>query len=215
MITERYGVDCRMHNYIEFFSMPENVVIALMIIFGVAQGIGELLELKGKVVPEYLKVRKYFKRKREERDAIKKVPETLKNVEMLLSNVDNHYSKDNISMRDGWMKGVDTNIDEMRQWMRKLDEKLDKNSAVTLAIRIENMRNTIIDFAAYVSDESKMVTREQFKRVFKTYEEYEGIITDNGLTNGEVDIAIHIIRESYEHHLRKHNFIEDEWGLDV
>ena len=204
-----------MHNYIEFFAMPENVVIALMIIFGVIQGIGELLELKGKVVPEFLKVRKYFKRKREEREAIKKVPETLKNVETLLNSVDNHYSKDNITMRDGWMKGVDTNIDEMRQWMRKLDEKLDKNSAVTLAIRIENMRNTIIDFAAYVSDETKAVTREQFNRVFKMYEEYETIITDSGLTNGEVDIAIHIVRESYEKHLRKRNFIEDAWGLDV
>lgn len=204
-----------MHNYIEFFGMPEKVVIALMIIFGVAQGIGELLELKGKVVPEFLKVRKYFKRKREEREAIKKVPETLKNVETLLNSVDSHYSKDNITMRDGWMKGVDTNIDEMRQWMQRLDEKLDKNSAVTLAIRIENMRNTIIDFAAYVSDETKAVTREQFNRVFKMYEEYEAIITDNGLTNGEVDIAIHIVRESYEKHLRKHNFIEDAWGLDV
>ena len=204
-----------MHNYIEFFGMPEKVVIALMIIFGVAQGIGELLELKGKVVPEFLKVRKYFKRKREEREAIKKVPETLKNVETLLNSVDSHYSKDNITMRDGWMKGVDTNIDEMRQWMQRLDEKLDKNSAVTLAIRIENMRNTIIDFAAYVSDETKAVTREQFNRVFKMYEEYEAIITDNGRTNGEVDIAIHIVRESYEKHLRKHNFIEDAWGLDV
>lgn len=202
-----------MHNYLEYFNLPASVFIAVMIVFGIMQGVGEILEFKGKVVPECMKIRKYFKRKREEKEAIRRVPETLGDVKTLLSNVDRHYSSDNIAMRDGWIKGVDESIAELRLWMQKLDEKLDKNNQDTLAIRIENMRNTIIDFAAYVSDEGKQVTREQFNRVFKMYEEYESIITENGLTNGEVDIAIRIIREAYEKHLRTRTFIEDMWEI--
>ena len=41
---------------------------------------------------------------------------------------------------------------------------------------------------------------------------YEEIIKDNGLQNGEVDIAIRIIREAYENNLRNRSFVEDVRG---
>lgn len=34
----------------------------------------------------------------------------------------------------------------------------------------------------------------------------------NGMTNGEVDIALSIIKESYEKHMRNHTFMEDARG---
>lgn len=120
---------------------------------------------------------------------------------------------EDIAKRDKWMQGINSSIEEIHQWMQEMNEKMDKNNAETLKIRIENMRSTIIDFASYVSKEKNLVTREQFNRVFKIYEEYESIIEANGLTNGEVDIAIHIIRESYENHLRDRTFIEDSWSM--
>lgn len=213
-----------MHNYIEFFSSkPGWVAVVLMAIFGVMQGVGEFLEFKGKVVPEFMKIRKHFARKKKEKDAISQmtdllpslrmVPEALEKATTLLQNVDKHYSCDNIAMRDKWMNGVDSNIDEIHQTMKEVIAKLDKNSEDTLAIRIENMRSTIIDFASYVSDGDRPVTKEQFARVFKMYKEYESIITRNGLTNGEVDIAIRIVKDAYEQHLRTHSFIEDSWDV--
>lgn len=217
-----------MHNYIEYFaelaeSLPARVVFGLMAIFGLMQAIGEFLEFKGKIVPEYLKVRKYFARRREERDTLRKmtsllpyfekVPEALDKTTALLESVDKHYSHDNISMRDKWMQGVNSNIDEIHKWMKEMKAKLDKNSEDTLAIRIDNMRTVIIDFASLVSDNNHPVTKEQFKRIFKLHKEYEGIITANGLTNGEVDIAIRIIGEAYESHLRTHTFVEDSWDI--
>lgn len=213
-----------MHNYIEFFdSLPFWLVAGAMITFGLMQGIGEFLEFKGKVVPEFMKVRKYFARRRKEKDALAQmtdllpsfqmVPEALERATKLLQNVDVHYSCDNIALRDKWMSGVDSSIDEIHQTMKEVIAKLDKNSEDTLAIRIENMRSTIIDFASYVSDGERPVTKEQFARVFKMYKEYEGIITRNGLTNGEVDIAIRIVKDAYEQHLRTHSFIEDSWDI--
>lgn len=78
---------------------------------------------------------------------------------------------------------------------------------------VDNIVFIIIDFASFVSNDDHPVTKEQFKRIFKLHKEYEGIITSNGLTNGEVDIAIRIISEAYEKHLRTHSFVEDSWDV--
>lgn len=215
--------------YIEYLKLPTKVAIILVTLFLVSQVIGEILELKGRVVPEYLKLRKFFKRKRAEREALAKmpelirsfeqVPETLKEVKTLLNDVNQHYSSDNIAKRDSWIKEVNDHINESEKkrseqdrLMRELSEKLDRNTAVTLSISIENKRKEIIDFAAYVVEEKNPVTREQYTRIFRTHRDYESDIEKNDFTNGEVDIAIRIIKESYEKHLKNHTFIEDIRG---
>ena len=204
----------------------------MAVLFLVTQVIGEILELKGKVVPEFLKLRKYYKRKKSEREELAKlpalietfehVPDTLNAVQTLLSEVNQHYSRDNIAQRDNWIREVNEHIScselrrkEQDNLMRELIDKLDKNNAVTLSISIENKRNAIINFASYVADEKNPVTKEQYTRIFKIHEEYENDIEKNGLTNGEVAIAIRIIQESYENHLVHRSFIEDVRGYDA
>jgi hypothetical protein len=196
------------------------------------QVVGEFLEFKGKVVPEVLKVRKIFARRRKEKEnmrkmaelypSLQKVPATLDSVQKLLSNVEAHYSHDNITMRDTWMSNVNQRLDdaekardENRQCIQNLEAKLDKNNEDTLSLLIDSKRNTIINFAALVIDENKPVTREQFHRIFKLHKEYEDIIKKNNMTNGEVDIAIRIIKESYEMHMRHHSFVEDIRGYNI
>ena len=57
-----------MLNYIEYFEehvgLPGLIVATLVALFFVLQLIGELLEFKGKVVPEFLKIRKFFQRRK-------------------------------------------------------------------------------------------------------------------------------------------------------
>lgn len=125
-------------------------------------------------------------------------------------------------MRDTWMSDVNRRLaeaetarEENRQCIRSLEAKLDKNNEDTLSLLIDSKRNTIINFADLVIDENKPVTREQFHRIFKLYKEYEDIIEASGMTNGEVDIAIRIIREAYEKRMRNHYFVEDIRGYDV
>lgn len=250
-----------MHNYIEFFdSMPVWVIGGLMLIFGILQAIGEILEFKGRVVPEFLKIRKYFKRKKEERAAVSQMPEmvkehkqlmkdtqemmsnykqliednkklaednnvmyeTITETNRLLKDIDRHYSVDNIAMRDGWMKEVNEHISESNQrrseqyeMINALAEKLDKNNADTLSILIDNKRNYIIDFATRKSDINVPATREEYKRFFKVYAEYEEIIKENKMTNGEVEIAHRMGIESYEERTKHHAFIEDARGYNI
>lgn len=211
-----------MLNYIQYLNLPTKLAIAIVVMLFGSQLIGEILETKGKIVPEILKFRKYFARKKKERetlsrlpdvfDSISEVPDTLKSVKTLLDDVEKHYSADNIEKRNEWIQKVNLKLESNDEFIQELGRKLDQNNADTLDLRIENMRSTIIDFASYVIDDDRPVTREQFNRIFKTHQKYENIIKENGKTNGEADIAYRIIVEAYETRMRNHAFIEDIRG---
>ena len=212
-----------MINYIEFLNVPAKIAIVLVGLFLVIQVIGELLEFKGKVVPEFAKIRKVFARRKKERMfkvilkinkelLLQKMEKTIDQVQLTLDDLNQHYSTDNIRMRDEWMRLVNSKLEQYDKSISELRVKLDKNNSDTLSILIDSKRNAIISFASLVIDESKPVTREQFNRIFKVHQEYESIIESNGMTNGEVDIALSIIKESYEKHMRNHTFVEDARG---
>lgn len=201
-----------MIDYVEYINIPTKVAIAVIALFFIMQLVGEFLEFKGKVVPEFVKIRKIFARRKKERLMMQKMEKTLDQIQLTLDDLNRHYSTDNIHMRDEWIKRVNTKLEQYDISMAELDRKLDKNNSDTLSILIDNKRNAIISFASLVIDENKPVTREQFNRIFKLYQEYEAIIQSNGMKNGEVDIAIRIIREAYENHMRSHTFIEDVRG---
>lgn len=204
-----------MIEYIEYLNVPTKVALSIVALFLITQVVGELMELQGKVVPEFVKIRKYFSRKKQEREILRQVPETLREVQRSLNEFKSHYDTDNIRMRDDWIKSVNESLKENDRWIKEFDKKLDKNNADTLSLLIENKRNTVIAFASKVVDENSSITREEFNRVFKLYKEYEDIIKDNNLTNGEIDIAYHIIMDAYETHMKNHSFVEDIRGYNV
>ena len=192
-----------MLNYLQYLNLPTKVTFTIVIIFLILQVIGELLELRGKAVPEIIKIRKYFARRKHEREILHQLPVALNEINQLFAE---------IAKRDKWIENVNHKLEQNDTCIKELDRKLDENNENTLSLLIDNKRNTIINFASHVIDEKNLVTREQFNRVFKLYEEYEEIIEKHNLTNGEVDIAIHIIRESYEKHMKTHTFVEDLRG---
>lgn len=205
-----------MINYIEYLGIPLKIAIVLVAIFFAMQAIGEFLEFKGKVVPEFFKIRKWFtRRKREKAEAT----QTLKNVQVLLNDVNGHYSADNIAKRDGWMKWVndraevyDESIKQLREALTEVMQALKDNTKLTEEMFIQSSRDRIIDFATKTSNENVMVSREEFNRIFKVYAKYEKYLEEHKMTNGEVDINYQIIKESYEQRLRDHAFTEDIRG---
>lgn len=201
-----------MLNYIEYLNVPSQIAIALIAVLFVLQLIGEFLNFKGKAVPEIMSIRKYFARKKSERKVIRELPNTIQDLKNIVNNIDKHYNADNISMRDKWIDSVNNKLMMEDKLVRDLDKKLDEANKDIVSILVDNKRDTIIDFASRVSNSSVLVTKEQFNRIFKLYKEYEDLISKNGLTNGEVDIAYRIIVESYEEHLSNHTFIEDTRG---
>lgn len=201
-----------MLNSMEYLGLPTTIIIIVVAVFLIVQCVGELIEFKGKAVPEFFNIKKYFARKKAERKTLSCLPDTIKEMKKIVDDINYHYSKDNISKRDKWISGVNKKLDENDKLIRQLSEKIDKNNKDTLSILIESKRNAIIDFASKVSNTDILVTKEYYNRIFKMYKEYEDIISKNNLTNGEVDIAYRIIVESYEEHLSNHTFIEDIRG---
>lgn len=205
-----------MINYIEYLGIPLKIAIVLVAIFFAMQAIGEFLEFKGKVVPEFFKIRKWFTRRKREKA---EVTQTLKDVQVLLNDVNNHYSADNIAKRDGWMKWVndraevyDESIKQLREALTEVMQVLKDNTKLTEEMFIQSSRDRIIDFATKTSNENVMVSREEFNRIFKVYAKYEKYLEEHKMTNGEVDINYQIIKESYEQRLRDHAFTEDIRG---
>lgn len=205
---------------VEFLGIPATVAIVVVGIIFILQVIGEITELTGKVVPEALKVRKYFKRKKEERE---KTAKTLQQVETLLKDVNDHYSKDNIAKRDAWMKTVNNNMtwvnDRAKEYdnsivlinnaLTEVSKALEANTKMTEDMFVETSRDRIIDFAEKASDYNCILSREQFRRIDRVYNEYEKFLSDRGRQNGEVDTAYALIQDGYKHRLKHHAFIED------
>lgn len=205
-----------MLSYLEYLNAPAKVVFAIIACFAVMQVIGEFLEFKGKVVPEFLKIRKFFSRRKAEKEEGRMM---LKRVEKQLDEVNSHYSADNIARRDSWIQWVndrnkvyDESIITINKSLSEVTQALKDNTTLTEEMFVQSSRDRIIDFATKVADESVMVSREEFNRIFKVYSRYEKYIEERGLTNGEVDVSIQIIREAYEAHMKNHTFIEDVRG---
>ncbi len=205
-----------MISYIEYLGIPLKIALVLVVIFFAMQAIGEFLEFKGKVVPEFFKIRKWLtRRKREKVEAT----QTLKDVQVLLNDVNSHYSADNIAKRNNWMTWVndraevyDESIKQLKDALAEVIQALKDNTKLTEEMFIQSSRDRIIDFATKTSNENVMVSREEFNRIFKVYAKYEKYLDEHKMTNGEVDINYQIIKESYEQRLRDHAFTEDIRG---
>ncbi len=68
--------------------------------------------------------------------------------------------------------------------------------------QINDYRWEIINLADKISS-GKVVSKECYKHAISTYERYEKIIEKKGLTNGEVEISIQIINDSYKQKLKE------------
>ena len=126
-----------MIDYVEYINIPTKVAIAVIALFFIMQLVGEFLEFKGKVVPEFVKIRKIFARRKKERLMMQKMEKTLDQVQLTLDDLNRHYSTDNIHMRDEWIKRVNTKLEQYDISMAELDRKLDKNNSDTLSILID------------------------------------------------------------------------------
>lgn len=200
---------------IEFLGVPGSITIAIIGLFLVLQIIGETVELSGKIVPEFFKIRKYFQRLSCEKQEEK---ETLKDVKQILFEVNKHYSEDNIKARDAWMAWVNSRAevyDKALEELILLKDKLNENNEITLDLYINANRNRILDFARIVADDKALVSKEEFNRIYKINNEYHTILSKYNRENGEVDTAIKIINEAYDYRLRNSCFIEDVRGYNI
>ena len=203
-----------MEQLLEFFKITGPWAAGILGTWIILNIVGELVEKTGKIVPEFMKVRKFFARKKEEK---KRQKQLLVNVETLLNDVNQHYSEDNIAKRNEWMEWVNSRAriyDQSIAELTEMKQSIADNNKLTLDLYININRNRIIDFASKVANENVLISKEEFNRIFKIYQDYEAVLKQHHMTNGEVDIAYRVIQESYKERLRDHTFLEDVRGYN-
>ena len=129
---------------IEYLGMPTTIAIAFVGLFLICQVIGEVIEVFGKAAPEILKVRKYFNRKRKEKDENQQM---IKECKELLADFNSHYDEDNITKRNKWMTKVDTSVKNNDQFMQNLDSKLDQILAdnASLKSQLDQVKSNVLE----------------------------------------------------------------------
>lgn len=202
----------------DYINIPANlIVVVVVLLFGMQIG-GEIIEFFGKTAPGFMKIRKIWQNRKNEKaeliKTLKEATEVLKRDEVLFKEIQSHYSQDNIAKRDGWMQSVNDGLAESKDHWKELSEKLDKNNADTLELKIESMRSAILNLAQRAIDPNVPLTHEEFRRVFRIHSSYQKIIEEEKLENGEVDVAIRVIEEGYRERLKTHGFVENVRGYE-
>lgn len=198
-----------MIGYLEYLKMPATIGAIIIGLILIMQLIGMIIEFKGKTAPEFIKWSKYFKRRKNEKKALKDLPIKIQEFNNTLNKFNQHYSPANIKKRNDWMEHINAKEAIYDDEIGKLSKLLDKVNRTVVDIQIDNKRSQIIDFASIASDDDIPVTREQFNRILKMYDDYERIIKENNMTNGEIEIAHSIIVKAYKRHMENHSFVED------
>lgn len=209
------GGEFTMVGLVEYLGIPGTIAMFIVAAYLVMQLIGEFAELCGKVVPEFFKIRKYFQRKREENQ---EKMQTFKDMQKLLK----YYNDDSIARRNTWMQGVDdravtcrSEMSDMKDALLQVTQTLSANTKMTEDMFVESSRDRIISFAEKAADYDILLSREQFRRIDRVYQDYENFLEEIGRQNGEIDIAYEAIQDGYRYRLQHHAFLEDIKGYRI
>lgn len=175
---------------IEFLGIPATMTIALVGLFLILQIIGELCELKGKIVPEFLKVRKYFKRKKQEKEETKQM---IQDCKQALLEFNSHYNPESIARRNSWMHGVDDSVRSNDELIQKLDGKMDRllETNETLTTQLEQVKSNVLENEAdrlrsELFDCGNRCRRrirlhpEEMEHIRAVYKKYSEVLHQNG-----------------------------------
>ena len=147
----------------------------------------------------------WMRTKREKREYIEKVN---KQLELLMQREESIEVKHLTDM--GQLEGV---VGEVRESFAELQNQItalsDKIEQMELNKAIKKLRWDIINFASDLPRREN-IPLEQYNIIFNYIKEYEKIIEDNGLTNGQVESSVHVIKKRYEHDLEAGVFDDKE-----
>ena len=95
-------------------------------------------------------------------------------------------------------------LEEHDKWqyneITKISQGIDDIKDSLLKDNIERKRKSILDFCASLSNNQKQ-NSESFNDIFRTYAEYEEILKDNKMENGQAEESMKFIREKYQEKL--------------
>lgn len=157
-----------------------NFSYVLLSVFVILIGIKAVVSIFEWVIDKLGLETKWMRQKREEHELLIQTSQNLTSLQM------KHLTD---------MEKSDAHDAEMKDNIQRLtDMFVDK--------QINDYRWEIINLADKISS-GKTISKECLRHAISTYEKYEKIITEHGLVNGEVEISIEVIRDSYQQKLKE------------
>jgi hypothetical protein len=201
-------------NALTYLGVPMIVIACVLALLFVLNVIGSIFDCFGKVWPKFVNFRR---RLREKKEAKEKQAALLKDVKESLDEMKTHYSPEKLAERDAWMSWVNKRADKYDEAVEQIGEltkALIKNTEMTEEMFIQDSRTIILSFAEKIGNPNTIVSREECNRIFKVYNKYEEFLKEHNKTNGEVDIAIKVIKDEYATRLKSKLFLEDLRGYN-
>lgn len=114
-----------------------------------------------------------------------------------------------------WKKDIETKLDdlktfsednkkqsiahdeELRQQMNKIDMTVSDVSDLIVDMKIDLIRSQILDFETRLLN-GQSASKEKFDNMFDMYEQYEKILERYKRENGQVELAMELIRSKYK-----------------
>ena len=90
-----------------------------------------------------------------------------------------------------------------------IKKQLDELQKEVTEFKVDSWRAEILDFSESCMNHRRH-TKEQFDHVIEILDKYDKYITENKLTNGQVDVAHEYILEIYKQCIRENDFALDE-----
>lgn len=180
-----------MVSLVEYLGIPGTIAVAIVALYLIMQLVGEFVELCGKVVPEFFKIRKYFRRKKKEKEEIQN---TIRECKQIISEFNTHYDDDNISKRDKWMHGVDKNVQEIQKLDGKMDkllnanedlkEQLDQVKINVLENEADRLRSELFDCGNRCRRKIRLHP-EEMEHIRVVFNKYSNVLHQNGTGEAE------------------------------
>ncbi len=102
-----------------------------------------------------------------------------------------------------------TTLEKHDNWQYKEITKMSKGieniESELLDNNLERKRKYILDFCSSLSNGQKQ-NKEAFNNVFKTYKNYEKLLSEHNMENGQAEESMKFISEKYQEYLRNDNF---------
>lgn len=103
-------------------------------------------------------------------------------------------------------------IDSVRTLGEKIDVLQHKIEDNELQKQIEKYRDKIFNFASNLNSPHFNPEKDHYDNIFKVYHDYENLLHENNLTNGQCESSMNVIRKHYEQDLDKgllHEVVEN------
>lgn len=147
----------------------------------------------------------WMRKAREKREYMEKVDKQLELLMQREESIEAKHSTD-VGQLEGVVGEVRESFTELQNQISALSNKIEQ---MELNKTIKKLRWDIINFASDLPRREN-IPLEQYNIIFNDIKEYEKIIEDNGLTNGQVESSVHVIKKRYEHDLEAGVFDDKE-----